>query len=390
MINTETLKALDPAVREMLRIRSSLLGRPLIGPQSVNIHAIQACDRKCAFCWYFSPLVSNPPKRVVLDYKVLEGVIEDCHEIGVDEINLEGGEIVLYPYAEQAFRKVKDLGMQLRAYSHLDFDSKHLRYLCLADRLIVNLSAMTEESYRRVHGKASGSLANLLKHLDRLLVSRRRYGKPEIVLTFIAYDHNYKEMPAFLDLAQQRGVDEVYIRFFKATKEMEELVFSKDSLAEFLEIVETAQGAGYTFKHNLESLRSLIVQGHQFENIVSLIPTSTNNDRLLTYDATEGKKTNCQIGWFYSYIDENGQVVAPCDGVGVCVAGNVNERRFKDIWLDNDYLHDTLREASGGIHSCSSKWQECRHCSYVPVNKFLNEKIDRARGTVALKEQRVS
>ncbi|MDP2653375.1 MAG: radical SAM protein [Candidatus Omnitrophota bacterium] len=365
----------------MLRAKSALLGRPLIGPKSVNIHAIQACDRKCAFCWYFSPLISSPPKRVMLDYKVLEGVIEDCHEIGVDEINLEGGEIVLYPFAEQAFRKVKELGMKLRAYSHLDFDSKHLQYLCLADRLIVNLSAMTEESYRRIHGKASGSLENLLKHLDRLLVSRRKYGKPKIVLTFIVYDHNYKEMPAFLDLAQQRGVDRVYIRFFKATEEMKELVFSNDSLSALREIVETALGVGYTFEHNLENLRNIVVHGHQLENIVALKPTPMNNDRLLVYDATGGEKVHCQVGWFYSYIDENGQVVAPCDGVGVCVAGNVNERRYKAIWFDNDYLHNTLREASAGIHACSSKWRECRHCSYVPVNKFLNEKVVRARGS---------
>lgn len=375
MVNAEILKTLTPEARDILRAKSSLLGRPLIGPQSVNIHVIQACDRKCAFCWYFSPLISSPPKRVVLDYKVLEGVIEDCHEIGVDEINLEGGEVVLYPFAEQTFRKVKDLGMRLKVYSHLDFDSKHLRYLCLADLLVVNLSAMTEASYRRVHGKVSGSLANLVKHLDRLLVSRRRYGKPEIVLTFIVYDHNYKEMPAFLALAQQRGVDEVYIRFFKPTQEMKTLMFSRDSLAELLDIVETAQAAGYTFRHNFESLRNIIVHGRQFENMVTLTPTATNNDRLLAYDATGGEKINCHVGWFRSYIDENGQVVAPCDGVGVCVAGNVNQRRFKDIWFDNDFLHETLNEASRGIHSCSSKWRECRHCSYVPFNKMLHKKV---------------
>jgi MoaA/NifB/PqqE/SkfB family radical SAM enzyme len=326
----------------------------------------------------------------MLDYNVLKGVLEDCQEIGVDEINLEGGEIVLYPYAEQAFRKVKDLGMRLRAYSHLDFDSKHLRYLCLADRLIINLSAMTEESYRRVHGKPSGTLANLLKHLDRLMVSRRKFGKPEIVLTFIVFEHNYKEMPAFLKVAQERGVDEVYIRFFKATEEMKELVFSKESLAELREIVDEALAAGYTFVHNFENLRNIIVHGHQFENVVALAPTSTNNDRLLHYDATAGKKIHCQIGWYYSYIDENGQVVAPCDGVGVCVAGNVNQRRYKDIWFDNDFLHNTLREASGGIHSCSKKWQECRHCSYVPLNKILNEQVESARGIADLEEKRES
>ncbi len=380
MVNTQTLKTLAPHIRDMLRVRSSILGRPLIGPQSINIHVIQACDRKCAFCWYFSPLISSPPKRVMLDYAVLEGVIDDCHEIGVDEINLEGGEIVLYPFTEQAFHKIKDLGMRLKAYSHLDFESKHLRYLCLADRLIVNFSAMTEESYRRVHGKIKGSMANLIKHLDRLLVARRKYGKPKIVLTFIAYDHNYKELPALLELAQQREIDRVYIRFFKATKEMKELVFSKQSLVEFREIVENALGAGYTFQHNLENLRNIIDNGHQFENIVALTSTPMHNDRLFVYDSTSGKKVNCQVGWFYSFMDENGRVIAPCDSVGVCIAGNVYERRFKDIWFDNDFLHNTLREASAGIHTCSSKWQECRYCGYVPVNKALNDKINRVRG----------
>ncbi len=375
MINTETLKTLAPEVRDMLRVRSSILGRPLIGPRSINIHIIQACDRKCVFCWYFSPLVSSPPKRVMLDYKVLEGVIEDCHEIGVDEINLEGGEVVLYPFAKQAFRKVKDLGMRLVAYSHLDFESKHLQYLCLADRLTVNLSAMTEESYRRIHGKSSGSLKNLLRHLDLLLVARQRYGKPKILLTFIVFDHNYKELPAFLDLAQQRGVDEVYVRFFKATKEMQGLVFSKDSLERLSDIVETALVMPYTFKNNLQSLKHIIVRGKQFENVVSLNPTPMHNDRLFVYDATEGNITPCHVGWFYSFIDENGQVIAPCDSVGVCIAGNVNERSFKDIWFDNDYLHDTLREASKGIHTCSSKWQECRYCSYVMTNKTLHKKV---------------
>ncbi len=382
MINTAPLRALSPSAKEMLRAKSALLGRPLIGPQSINIHAIQACDRKCAFCWYFSPLVSSPPKRVMLEWDVLKGVIEDCAEMGVDEVNLEGGEIVLYPHAEKSFRLVKELGMQLRAYSHLDFDSKHLRYLCLADRLIVNFSAMTEESYLRVHGKKSGSMANLLKNLDRLLVARRKYGKPKIVLTFITYEHNYKELPAMLKLAQERDVDRVFVRLFKATKEMKELVLSKEAMAEILETVETALKAGYTFDHNLQNVRNIIVHGHPNEHIVELTPTPMNNDRLFVYDSTGGETINCQVGWFYSFLDETGRVIAPCDSVGVCVSGNVNERRFKDIWFDNDRVHELLREASAGIHTCSKKWQECRYCSYVPVNKYLNDRINDRRTAV--------
>ena len=376
-MTTKTMvpRNLSLRTKETLRAKSALVGRPFVGPRSICIHTIQACDRKCAFCWYFSPLVKIQPKRKILDYKVLEQTLEDCAEIGVDEINFEGGEVVLYPHAEQSFRKVKELGLRLQAYSHLDFESKHLQYLALADRLIVNLSAITEDLYKHVHGKSGGTLATLLKHLDLLLGLQRKYGKPEMVLTFIVYKENYKQLNAFLDLAQQRGVHEVVLRFFKATKDMRELMFTKESLADLRQMVEVAMTKTYTFKHNIPGLWDTLVNSKMFDEIVAIDRTAMHNDRLFFYDTTGGEKVNCHVGWFYSCIDEHGQVLAPCDNVGVCIAGNIYERSFKDIWFDNDFLHDTLREASGGIHSCSTKWQECRHCSYVPVNKRLNEKV---------------
>ena len=380
MINTKSLKTLNPKSRDKLRVKSFLFGRPLIGPQSINIHIIQACDRKCAFCWYFSPLVKNPPQHEVLDYKVLERTLEDCQEIGVDEINLEGGEVVLHPQAEEIFRKVKDLGMRLRAYSHLDFESKHLRYLALADFLTVNLSTVTEDLYRRVHGKSTGTLHNLLRHLDLLMNLRRKYGKPKITLSFVLYKDNYKQLKAFLDLAQERGIDQVVIRFFKATQEMQELMLSKDSLVELREIVQVALQIPYTFKHNLQSLWDIVANSGMFEKITAIDHASMHNDRLFFYDSTGGKKTPCHIGWFYSHIDEYGQVLAPCDSIGVCIAGNIYERSFKDIWFDNDYMHETLREASAGIQTCYAKWKECRHCSYVRTNQFLDDKVSRVRG----------
>jgi MoaA/NifB/PqqE/SkfB family radical SAM enzyme len=354
------------------------MGKPLIGPKSVNIHIINSCNYKCEFCWYFSPWVKDQPKKNMLDYKVLEGVLEDCAEIGVDEINFEGGEVVLYPHWEQAFRKVKELGMRLIAYSHLGYTTDHLPGLCYADQLTVNFSANTEESFKRVHGEKT-SMTRVLKNLDLLLAMRDKRGKPHIALSFVVYDHNYQELAGFLEMARQRGVDKVIVRFFKATEEMRELVFSKEAITSLRQTVETALQTPYEFKHDLKRLHDIIFNGKMFDNVVSMPRGPMRNDRLLFYDTTGGS-INCHVGWFFANIDEKGRVVAPCDNVGVCVAGNVNERRFKDIWFDNDFLHDTLKEASRGIHTCSSKWQECRFCSYVPVNKMLDEKVKRLRG----------
>ena len=372
-------KITDPGVKDALRMKSAMLGKPLIGPKTVNIHLINSCNHQCEFCWDFSPLVKDHPRRRTLDYKVVEGVLEDCQEMGVEEINFEGGEVTLYPYWEKAFRKVKEMGMRLIAYSHLDCPSKCLQGLCYADQLTVNFSAITKESFKRVHGKKA-SLTRVLKNMDRLLSMRDKRGKPRIVLSFVVYDHNYKELAGFLDMAQQRRVDRVIVRFLKPTEETRGLFFSKEALASLRHTVETALQTPYSFKHDLKYLHYLISEGKMFDNVVSLPPGPMRNDRLLFYDSTGGT-IKCNAGWFYANMDEKGRVISPCDNVGVCIAGNVNERRFKDIWFNNDFLHDTLRESSGGIHTCSPKWQECRYCSYVTINKMLNEKIRRARGS---------
>jgi MoaA/NifB/PqqE/SkfB family radical SAM enzyme len=371
-------KITDTGVRDALRLRSAMTGKPLIGPKSVNIHITSSCNYKCEFCWYFSPWVKDQPKRKILEYNVLESVLEDCQEMGVDEINFEGGEVTLYPYWADAFCKVKDLGMRLIAYSHLDCSPDHLPALSYADQLTVNFSAVTEETFKRVHGKHV-SMARVLKNMDMLLAMREKRGKPKIVLSFVVYDHNYQELAGFLDLAQARAVDKIVIRFFKPTEEMRDLFFSKEALAALGQTVEEALKKPYEFKKELKKLHDVLSKGKMFDDVVSLPHSPMHNDRLLFYDATGGS-IKCNVGWFYANIDEKGRVVAPCDNVGVCVAGNVNERRFKDIWFDNDFLHDTLREASKGIHTCSSKWKECRYCSYVPINKMLEEKIRRAEG----------
>ena len=381
MASSALSRITDTGIRDALRLRSAMTGKPLIGPKSVNIHIVSSCNYKCEFCWYFSPLVKDQPKRKILDYKVLEEVLEDCQEIGVDEINFEGGEVTLYPYWEDAFRKVKDLGMRLIAYSHLDCSSDYLTGLSFADQLTVNFSAITDETFRKVHGKHV-SMERVLNNMDRLLAMREKRGKPKIVLSFVVYDHNYQELAGFLDLAQERRVDKVVVRFFKPTEEMRQLFFSKEALGLLLKTTETALQKPYTFKHDLKHLHHILSNGKVFDNVDSLPQTPMHNDRLLFYDSTGGS-IKCNVGWFYANIDEKGRVVAPCDNVGVCVAGNVNERRFKDIWFDNDFLHATLKEASGGIHTCSSKWKECRFCSYVAVNKVLEEKIRRVTGETA-------
>ncbi len=126
--------------------------------------------------------------------------------------------------------------MRLIAYTHLDYpaDVKKIQALSYAELLMVNFSAITEESFKRVHG-AHTSMKRVLKNMDRLLAIRDKYGKPKIRLSFVVYNHNYKELAGFLDMAHERNIDQVVVRFFEATEEMKQLVSRNSQFYEAIE-----------------------------------------------------------------------------------------------------------------------------------------------------------
>ncbi len=83
--------------------------------------------------------------------------------------------------------------MRLVAYTHLDYSAKHLPSLCHAGQVLtVNFSAITEKTFKRVHGK-NASMSRVLKNMDRLLSIRNKRGRPQIVLSFVVYKYNYEE-----------------------------------------------------------------------------------------------------------------------------------------------------------------------------------------------------
>src|SRR4029077_4009893 len=110
----------------------------------------------------------------------------------------------------------------------------------------------------------------VLKNMDRLLSMRDKYGKPKIVLSFVVYDHNYQEMAGFLDMAQQRGVDKIVIRFFKPTEEMRDLFFSKEALASLRRTVEDALRKPNELKRERKKLHDVLSNGKLFDNVVAM------------------------------------------------------------------------------------------------------------------------
>jgi MoaA/NifB/PqqE/SkfB family radical SAM enzyme len=361
---------------ERLRLKGILSGKPLIGPRAVNIHLTNACDRKCCFCWYFSPMVSWYEKRIDMDLKVLRKVVRDCARMGVEEVNLEGGEVVLYPHVAEVFRMVHAQGMKLAAYTHLAYGPEHLEYLRLADRLSVNLSATTEKSYLRIHG--ADRFKDVIRNLRMLTAMRKKSGAPAIVLTFIINERNYKEIGAFLELAETLKVARVSFRLFEATSEMAPLVLSPRSAISLRRILAKAIAAKYRVVNNLLRIQEVVCREGFLKHRAVMERTERNNDRLFYYHASAQEKFRCYTGWFNALINEKGQVVAPCDNIGICIAGNVNRRSFKDIWFNSKKFQKVRRDALRGVDITRPRWRECRYCGHVALNKSIDSVLSRA------------
>ena len=85
----------------------------------------------------------------------------------------------------------------------------------------------------------------------------------------------------------------------------------------------------------------------------------------------------CYTGWFNALINEKGQVVAPCDNIGVCIAGNVHRQSFRDIWFHSRKFQKVRRDALKGIDIRKDPWRECRYCGHAVLNKSVDAVLSR-------------
>lgn len=359
--------------RDLLRLRGVVTGYPLIGPRSVNIHLTNVCNLACRFCWYHSPLVTFDEKKKELDIAVFKRVIDDCAAMSVDAVDLEGGEVVCYSQAEEAFRYVSRSGVALHAYTNLAYGRKPLAYVALANRLNVNFSAVNRESYRQMHG--ADHFDQVVENIRILTSLHIKKKKPRIWLTFIINENNFRDIELFLALADSLGVERVFFRLFEATVEMKSLVFSGASARILGPLLIRLLGCAYKTPNNLEEISAVVNNGQFLENIADIPRTTHNNDRFFYYHNLRSPTTRCYTGWFFSLIDEKGRVIAPCDNIGVCIAGNVYKHSFRDIWFSSEKFRRIRQEALHCIDTRKRKWKECRYCGHAVFNQEMDDFI---------------
>lgn len=368
-------KHMPHSKRDELRIKSIFQDRPLIGPRAVNIHITNVCNLQCLFCWDRSPLVRpTAKKKIYLELNILKGLISDCARVGVETICLEGGEVMLYPRIKELFRFIKLYGLNLEIYSNCAFAPSLFSSFFYVDKVRVNLSAISADSYKRIHGaKDLNVFPRVQDNLYRLSEMKKNFHRLQIQLIFIVNELNFGEVADMARLAEKVGADELVFKLVEATAATQHLILSDSSVEALKGFLREIKSRCWKAKNNAQEIYRIICSKDFKKDCYAISRTAWHNDRYFYFKASAGKKIRCLVGWFYGFVDLKGRVVGPCDNVGVAILGNIHTASFAKIWFSPRYQR-LRKKAFRGVDPRMRRWQECRYCGFVKFNRQMAQK----------------
>jgi MoaA/NifB/PqqE/SkfB family radical SAM enzyme len=297
-------------------------------PRSLYLETTNRCDSKCQTCIRtFHSL--EPPADLTLgqvtaiaeQFPVLERVV--LHGIGEPLLNREIFEIVAYLKTRAETVLFNSDAISLTAGRALKLIE------CGLDEYRVSMDAATRQTYQKLRGVDRFDLvvANVRKLME--LKHQGSRSAPRVSLWFTASRANLQELLAFVRLAADLGVEEVYVQ---------RLVFNGLGLA-------TAENGLHGRLRQQE--RELLDEA---ERLAGTLGVTLRASGLTTPLASlRGKGPNsrpwagCQRPWMLSYVTANGNVLPCCISPWVArdykalILGNALVEPFADIWNGEKY-----------------------------------------------------
>ncbi|PYN49804.1 MAG: radical SAM protein [Candidatus Rokuibacteriota bacterium] len=180
-------------------------------PRSLYLETTNRCDSKCRTCIRTFQSLEPPAdltleqvKAIAEQFPVLERVV--LHGIGEPLLNVEIFEIVVHLKTRAATVLFNSDAISLTAKRALRLIESGL------DEYRVSMDAATRQTYRKLRGvdQFDRVVANVRRLVE--LERERSRSAPRVSLWFTASRANLHELPAFVRLAADLGVDEVYVQ----------------------------------------------------------------------------------------------------------------------------------------------------------------------------------
>ncbi|NTV30057.1 MAG: radical SAM protein [Candidatus Omnitrophica bacterium] len=303
--------------RYLLRLSGARDGKAYIGPAVLHLHITNRCNLACRYCWYHSP--GNPMRllpRQDMPLSKIARIVRDCIQLKVDALYLSGeGEPTLHPDFSKIMSLLKDAPMEVTLFTNGTFPLALVKYVVMADRVIINFAAPDQQTYAAVHGQ--DSFRRVVGNIGRLV--RFREARNQAFRIEIVYVTNKRNRDLAGDMekfAKTLGVDNF------APTVMQSTVYSSD--------------------------------------LVTAYPES---GRMV------GRGRPCQAcfnGWFYAAYTLNGQLSLCCQITEMDIA-NFKKHTFKSAWLSEAFNRMRMDGRSGRL---IRRFEECRQCRAAERNRM--------------------
>jgi len=319
-------------------------------PKTLYLESTNRCNLRCKGCVLH--IGGREPSRDLCleDAIMIAGQLPELekvflHGIGEPLLNQELVEIVRHLKSRGAYILFNSNGTLLSGRIQHDLINSGL------DELRISLDAASVEGYRNIRGsdKFEQVLANLRSFV--LLQKQRRTNRPKLSLWFLGTRDNISELPAFVQLAAEIGIGEVYLQrlvYFQdgdghgLARESSSLQDSDDRTAVLIELSrELAERLGIQFNASGLSQPGKSLHG---QPAAGLPWTRCYRPSTLMYITANGNVLPCCIAPF-----------ATVDYASL-ILGNVFNESLEDIWYGAGYRNLRKRHQSGAAPQC------CRGC----------------------------
>jgi MoaA/NifB/PqqE/SkfB family radical SAM enzyme len=297
-------------------------------PRSLYLEATNRCDSKCQTCIRTFQTLEPPAdltlervRAIVAQFPVLDRVV--LHGIGEPLLNRQIFDIIAY--------------LKTRAASVL-FNSDAISLTpARAGRLIesgldeyrVSMDAATAATFRQLRGV--DRFERVTSNVARLVALQREMGRttPRVSLWFTASRANIEELPAFVQLAADLGVAEVYVQ---------RLVFNGLGLA---------TDANALHGRLREREQALLAEADALatRHGIAMRASGLTTPLASLHGGDDGTRhwAGCQRPWTLAYVTANGNVLPCCISPWVAkdyrglILGNAFTERFEAIWDGDRY-----------------------------------------------------
>jgi len=336
------------------------------GPFLMSINVTNSCNLNCVACYFHSAL--NPdryPKEwhsAMLDERAFCKLVDEARKLKIRSIIFSGqGEPFVHPNLLSFIKLAKERALLCDIFTNGTLiDPSVLNELSLMRLDSLKLSLWDPDPYR--YEALRPGYGHYLGHIKEWLIYYRQNKNkkkfPEINVVFLINNKNYDCIQEMYDFAETYRIGGIVF------KVMEIL----DSTTSDYMMNEEQIKIAYQLLRKFSDLKKRKIYSNAGE-FCSMLEYA--RPRVGNYARSFFRKMPCYIGWVYTRVLVNGDVVPCCNGSDY-VLGNIHQKTLSEIWHSREYrefrFYALTNKYTAAFRRC-----ECDECCQNQINLKLNK-----------------